>query len=933
MTKRSFILILVVLLQSVNALIGAPRHKIGFSQCTTSDLWRQTQLRLMEIELSFYPDMEMVVKDANDNSVTQIEQIEELLQQGIDLLIVSPNESEPISPIVEKVYDSGIPVIVIDRKVQTNHYSTFIGGDNYIIGVEAGNYTARILENGGKVLEITGLEGSSPAKERHDGFVSVLNNHPKIDIVKSAAGNWKAESANTIINEAIKSGLKFDLVFAHNDVMAREVRKITQQYRDTRNIYVLGVDGLPGNEGGIQMVLNNILDATFMYQTGGGLAIQIANDILNNRKVAKQNIIPTITIDKNNAPMLKTQTDQIELLHNKIERQKLLLTIETNRNKSQQIILFFLIAVLTLTSALILMIYFNLNHKKKVNVLLVEKNKEIEQQNQLLKEQHEQLKKIDKELEDATQAKLTFFTNISHEFKTPLTLIKGPLENLLEDKMKPSDVHKMYQIMYRNTQRLLQMINQLMDFRMMENKKMKIRASENNLDEFMREVVDSFRTLAAKKQIKLSYNCRVEKPLIWFDYEKIEKVMFNLLSNAFKFTPENGEISIVIGKRKLDNPGLFSEEVCIEVKDSGSGIPEEAVPKIFDRYYQKGESKIIKGTGIGLNFSKELVELHRGSIKVKSKEGAGTSIFVCLPVGNLHLLEDEMVQEKNTEPANRAEFGMISEIDSAKIPTSPATTEQNAPSVLIVEDIPDVLDFIRFELNGEYKIQTATNGKEGIRKVMEEEPDVIVSDVMMPEMDGFEMTRQLKSDTQTSHIPIILLTAKTAVQDKIEGIEGGADFFIEKPFNTSLLKTTINNLLLSRKKLREHYRETLDFGKSVDDMSQIDKQFLGKLRKIILENIGKAEPNVDELASQLGISRVHLYRKVKKLTDMSVSEFIISVKLKKSLDYLRNSGKTITEIAYESGFSSQSYYTRCFKEQFKISPSDFIKHNRTVSPS
>ena len=742
MIKYGLFLILILLFQ--NSILSGAEHKykVGFSQCTTSDLWRQTQLRLMEIELSFYPEMELIIKDANDNTYDQIRQIEELVNSNIDLLIVSPNESEPITPIVEKVFDAGIPVIVIDRKVETDHYSAFIGGDNFIIGVEAGNYVAKILEGHGKVLEIKGLEGSSPSMERHEGLMSVLDNYPEIDVVKSVSGNWKEESANYLINDALKSGLEFDLVFAHNDVMAREVKKVTQQFRNTRNIFVLGVDGLPGNEGGIQMVLDNVLDATFMYQTGGSLAIQTANDILNKRRVSKQNIIPTITIDKKNAPMLKTQTDQIELLHNKIERQKLLLAIETNRNKTQSIVLFFLIAVLILTSALILMIYFSLKNKKHVNRVLVDKNNEIEEQNNLLKIQHEQLKKIDKELEEATQAKLTFFTNISHEFKTPLTLIKGPLENLLEEDVKPSDVKKMYQIMHRNTVRLLQMINQLMDFRMVESKKMKIKASRNDLEEFIRDIYDSFKTLAEKRHIHLSYEIQTRHQAIWFDYEKMEKVMFNILSNAFKFTPLNGRINIKVSKHKIDNPGLFSEEVCIEVKDSGQGIPDDELPKIFDRFYHRGESKIIKGTGIGLNFSKELVELHRGRMTVKSKEGIGTSIFVCLPLGNLHLIEEEMVKEKPPTEKNRLNIVDIPYSTNEEFASTHILESDNAPSILIVEDMPDVLEFIRIGLNGDYNIYTATNGKEGIQRVMDKEPDLIVSDVMMPEMDGFEMTRR-----------------------------------------------------------------------------------------------------------------------------------------------------------------------------------------------
>lgn len=923
------ILILLVLIQSTNILVATPKYKIGYSQCTTNDLWRQTQIRLMEIELSFYPDMELVVKDAHDDTNTQIKQIEELVHDGIDLLIVSPNESEPISPIVEKVYDSGIPVIVIDRKVNTNHYSSYIGGDNYMIGVKAGNYAARLLNGRGKILEIRGLEGSSPSKDRHEGFKSAIDKYPEVEIVESVSGDWKAESANSILNNTFLKGVNFDLVFAHNDVMAREARKFIQQFIPNKYVYVMGVDGLPGINGGIQMVVNNILDATFMYQTGGGLAIQTANDILNGHKVLKQNIIPTITIDPSNAAMLKIQTDQIELLHSKIERQKLLLTIESNRNKTQRTVLFLLISILTLTLALIMMIYLTLNHKKKANKLLIDKNKKIEKQNELLKEQHEKLKQIDEELKEATQAKLKFFTNISHEFKTPLTLIKGPIENLLDQANNdPASVRKMYEVMYKNTHRLLQMINQLMDFSLLENKKLNIKTSQYNLVDFLTEICDSFKPMAENKKIDLSVNFPSEKTEIWFDYEKIEKVMFNLLSNSFKFTPKNGKISINLSRKDVEQNGLFSEEICIEVKDNGPGISAEELPKIFDRYYFKGNSNNVKNSGIGLHFSKELVELHRGRIEIESTEGEGTSVFVYLPVGNVHLFEEEMIQQQNATNIIKNNGVVLNGHNLIANNHQNQNHEKNTPTVLIIEDTQDMLDYIRVELNGAYNIITAENGNVGIEQALKEEPDLIISDVMMPEMDGFEMTRQLKSDTKTSHIPIILLTARTSERDKIEGIDGGADFYIEKPFNAEFLRSSINNLLISRQKLRKHYRQTLDFKLPGNEINNLDKKFLSKLKYKIIESIGTENLNVDELATELGMSRVHLYRKVKKLTDMSVSEFVISVKLKRSLEYLGTSGKTITEIAYESGFSSQSYYTRCFKEQFKMSPRQFIKQNQ-----
>jgi CheY-like chemotaxis protein len=496
-------------------------------------------------------------------------------------------------------------------------------------------------------------------------------------------------------------------------------------------------------------------------------------------------------------------------------------------------------------------------------------------------------------------------------------------------KEKSLENKKMFDIIYRNTVRLLTMINRLMDFRKFENRKLTLKASENNLNQFIQNIYDSFKTLAESRKINFEVTSNLSVEKLWFDCDKMETVMYNLLSNAFKYTPENGEITISLTQENVEFPGLFSDEVCISVIDNGTGIPSADLSKIFERFYQNGQSKLAEGTGIGLNFSKNLVELHRGRITVKSTEGTGTIFSVFLPVGNLHLPEEEISKQSSYVPHILSEIPVVEVPEkTGKVSTKLNPVSENTPLILIVEDIQDVADFVKVCLGDDFKTVTALNGKEAIHKVMEQEPDLIISDVMMPEMDGFTLTKKLKSQVETSHIPIVLLTAKSTIEDKIEGIEDGADCFIEKPFNSMLLKTSVINLLNSRANLREHYRNSLDFNGKETEWNQIDKKFLEKLKKTVIQNIDKDDFNVDDLGHSLGISRVQLYRKVKKLTDMSVSEFVISVKLKRSLEYLRVSGKTITEIAYESGFSSQSYYTRCFKEQFKISPSDYMKKYR-----
>ncbi|HOY51307.1 MAG TPA: substrate-binding domain-containing protein, partial [Prolixibacteraceae bacterium] len=496
---------LLILLFSCLVLQGFPtgKYKIGFSQCTTSDHWRQTQLRLMEMELSFYPDMELQVKDAGDNNELQIRQINEFLAEGIDLLIVSPNESEPVTPVVEKVFNQGIPVIVIDRTINTDRYTAYIGGNNYEIGLEAGRYAAALLKGKGDILEIKGLSGSSPAIARHAGFLKSLESYPNIRIVKSADGEWNWNIARQVMTNLVNSRLNYDLIFAHNDVMALEAYKVLRESASPLHPYILGIDGLPGDNGGIQYVLDGRLDATFLYPTGGEKAIQTAHQILTGLPYKKQNIMSTMVIDSTNARILKMQTDETELLQQKIEKQRSILATQLLKNKTQRSALISLIALLAVTAAFIVVIFQALRTRKRANRALEQKNQEIEKQKEAIITQRDQLVEVSRQLEEATQAKLRFYTNISHEFRTPLTLIKGPLENLMEsEEFSPAHRYQ-FNLMHRNTVRLLRLVNQLMDFRKLENQKMELAASENDLLAFLGDIRESFSSLAGKRNIDL----------------------------------------------------------------------------------------------------------------------------------------------------------------------------------------------------------------------------------------------------------------------------------------------------------------------------------------------------------------------------------------------------------------------------------------------
>lgn len=925
MTERKTFLTLIFLLTLlfIQFSVGAKKYTIGFSQCTTTDLWRQTQQRLMQIELSFHPEMELYIKDAKEDNQTQIEQIEAFLQEGIDLLIVSPNESAPITPIVEKVFDSGIPVIVVDRKIESNKYTAYIGGDNYRIGQEAGKYTVELLKGKGKILEISGLEGSSPATERRKGFEDIISNYPEINIVFSASGEWNEEGAREAMQKVLKTEKDFDLVFAHNDVMAREAYKVAYEQGIQKDLFFLGIDGLPGVGGGIEAIINGKLDATFLYPTGGEEAIQTAYKILNQQPFVRDNVMQTIVIDSNNAQVLKLQSEQIEALQQKIEAQRSVLDLQISRYQSQRLMLLLAITLLVMIVILAIVILNAFRNKKMANEKLEVQNREIEKQNVAILKQRDELIKISEQLEEATQAKLRFFTNISHEFRTPLTLIKGPLENMMESSQYSEMHQNQFRLMHQNTIRLMRLVNQLMDFRKLENKKMDLVASENDLILFLKEIEESFSSLAQSRNIKFSFISEEEHLFVWFDRDKIDKVFFNILSNAYKFTSDGGEISITLKKHPSQTPGTNPDEVQIIISDTGTGIATKHLDKIFDRFYQVGKSQTFNGTGLGLSLSKEFIEIHHGRIKVESDEGKGTTFYIYLPLGNQHLRPEEMVAEE-TIPKHLLNY----HVSTPKLVTSPGDIENKMnqaekPLILLVEDMTDVRDFIRFSLGNKYQIVEAANGKSGIEMALKEEPDLIISDVMMPEMDGLELTRLLKTDIKTCHIPIILLTAKAELEHKLEGLEEGADSYIPKPFNSKHLQIRVKKLLELRSKIREHYKISLNFREDFGNLSRMDRKFINELTRIIEQNIGKEDLSVDELGQRAGMSRVHLYRKIKKLTDMSVSEFANSVKLRKSLELLKNSGKSIAEIAYESGFSSPSYFTRCFKDQFKMSPSEF----------
>lgn len=931
--KKTIILFLIAFVLNQGGFVAAqknpakPKLLIGFSQCTSADAWRKSMELEMQNELLYYPKLQLIIKDAENSSKKQVDDIREMIAAGIDLLIVSPNESEPLTAIVGEVFRKGIPVILIDRKIESDDYTAFIGGNNYQIGKEAGKYAVKLLKGKGRIVEIWGLKGSSPAQERHKGFVEEISKAPGIHITNSLPGEWESKSGEQVMSSFLESNQAFDLVFAHNDVMAIAAYKAYKNKSGRDKAFFIGVDGLPGTGSGIQAVMDRKLDATMLYPTGGSLAITLAWELLNNKAVNKENILNTLVIDSMNVRALKFQTDEITNLHNRIVTSRKILDEQVKKYLSQQFWLIAAISSLFVVMILIALLFRGLRNKAKANLKL-------EVQKQAITRQNEELRKISIELEAATKAKLLFFTNISHEFRTPLTLISGPLENILSGGKLPAELRGQLQMMLRNTTRLLRMINQLMDLRKIENEQMKLNAAEYDIIGFVRDIKETFDELALRKSISFSLNTDLDAQNLYFDRDKVDKILFNLLANAFKFTSESGTIEINIGKAQHVFDGIGKEALEIEVKDNGIGIAKENIDKIFERFYQVVQDKgnMVAGTGIGLPLSKGFVDLHHGDIAVKSKKGEGSSFLVFFQMGKGHFAETEIVAED--EGYTRIDKQIFPEIsqdepkpdsaDQARI----SDDYENRPLLMIVEDNADVSKFIKSCLSENYRVMTASNGIEAFEKIYIEEPHLIISDVMMPGMDGFEFTKKLKSDIRTCHIPLILLTALTSHDHKIEGLETGADSYIAKPFNKKHLQVRVQRLIESRQQIRKHYQQdVITQFVSENRISQLDSNFLKKCNAIIEKHLTDNEYGVEQLSVEIGLSRVHVYRKIKHLTGLTVIEFIRNIKLKKAAVMLQESGKNIAEVAYGTGFSSPSYFSKCFKDLYNISPTEFVQNN------
>ena len=583
------------------------RYRIGVSQCS-DDEWRHKMNNEIVREALFYDGVEVEIRTAKDNNRNQIADIKYFIDKKVDLLIVAPNEAAAITPVVEKAYRQGIPVVVIDRKILSDKYTAFVGADNYEIGKDVGQYILNRLHGKGKVLEITGLEGSTPAMERHKGLTDVLKEEPGIEITASVDGAWLQSVAGEKMDSVFQTNKNIDLVFAQNDRMAIGAYLSARQQQLEKEMLFVGIDALPGKEYGVEQIINGVLDATFIYPTGGDKVVQVAMDILEKRPYERDTKLSTALVDKTNARVMQLQTDHITEQDGKIERLNNQVNEYLSRYSAQTMFLYACLIILLLFAALLAIIVRAYWTKNRMNM-------ELSRQKKKLEEQRDQLISLSKQLEEATHAKLVFFTNVSHDFRTPLTLVADPVEQLLEDKTLTPRQQSLLKVVHKNVHILLRLVNQILDFRKYENDKLELVRANMNLRVQLQEWSHSFQTLALKKHIHFVLEVNDDRAdyLMAVDAEKMERVYFNLLSNAFKFTPENGTITVTLSTLTKEEGGRYARLV---VADTGSGISVQHIRHIFDRFYQIDVNHA--GSGIGLALTKAFVELHGGTIAVDS---------------------------------------------------------------------------------------------------------------------------------------------------------------------------------------------------------------------------------------------------------------------------------------------------------------------------
>lgn len=894
--------LLAIILLFCAACSDEHKYRIAVSQCSQDD-WRQKMNDEIEREMLFHEDAVVEIRSADDSSARQIEDLRYFIDNDFDVLIVSPNEAETLTPIIKEAYEKKIPVILFDRNIIGDTYTTHIGADNVGLGNAAAEYARSILPHSPTAIELQGLTASTPAQGRHSGFADTFRAYGG-EIIASVPANWKSDVAERVTDSLLRLYPDIDLIYAHNDRMAIGASEVTRRLGLDR-IKIIGIDAAP--EIGIQAVADSIIDASFFYPTEGHLLIRTALDILNGKEVEKNIILPGgSVVDHSNANILLMQN---KALHNETDRMQILkekIDEYWSRHSSQTYLFYAcLVIIILLCGVVFLILRAHWQHKRHQIDLI--------KQNKMLEEQRDREHQLNEKLNAATQSKLMFFTNVSHDLRTPLTLIAEPVAQLAEaDNLTPQQ-HSLIKIADKNVRILRRLINQILDFRKYENDKLSLNLEETDVAGLLGEWIESFHALAHKRHIKLTTDISPDSGTIAIDIEKMERVIFNIVSNAFKYTPDNGEIHITYH--------VEGEKAIISVSDTGQGIAERDLGNIFERFYQ-ADRVHPNGSGIGLTLSKAFVELHDGEINVESQLMKGSTFTISIPIRHV------AVSALSWQPAITPE---VVEAELTEIEND-MTFEDDKELLLVIDDNNDIRVMLKELLGDTYNIITASGGADGIRKATKYVPDLILCDVMMPGMDGLECCHRLKEEISTSHIPVLLLTACSMDEQRVQGLDSGADAYIAKPFSTAVLKAQISSLIQNRKRINNINVQTTGASlpnvpadsksKTQRPKSDIDNDFYNKFLDIFNTEISNPDISVDILASRMGLERTQFYRKIKALTNYSPVELIRTLRLRHARHLLLSTDKSISEISYDSGFSSPAYFTRCYRETYNETPSE-----------
>lgn len=883
---------------------GKKTYVIGVSQCS-EDSWRMKLNDELRDATYLHDNVELHVVSADDNDKHQIRQINAFMKEDVDLLIVSPNQMNTVTPAIDRAYDSGIPVVLFDRKTDSGKYTAFVGADNEKIGRTIGEYIATRLGGKGTVVEIRGLEGSSPAIERHKGFVSAIRKYPGIRLLASESGTWLQQSGDSVAAKMFARGIVPDYVFGQNDRMAHGAWLAARRCGLEGRIRFVGIDALPGEGGGIELVRDGVLDASYIYPTRGDIVMQQALSILEGRPYERDLYMKAALVTKDNAETMLMQAEEMSHISGRLEKLHRRVDFFFTQYSHQKV--YFLLCAIILLLVIVAFAAF-------YRMVMVRRRMERE----------------------TAEAKMAFFTDMSHDLRTPLTLIADPVERILDDENLTGRQRHMLGIVRRNAALLLKLVGEILDLRKIQGGKMDLTVTEFNLADAVRLWVDDFKPLAASYEVTIVQKADGDLT-VKADYYKVERICYNLISNSLKYNRKGGTVTVEAVRR--------GGSVEITVADTGVGIPKDVVSRVFDKFYRvRGGGS---GTGVGLAVVKAFAELHGGRVSVKSVEGEGSEFKVELPqkVENAILSTPDTLSKhpEGREPdMQKQRKAWIEDVDddidgNRQVMSSTLTsgglgyvaepdgTSASRPLALVVDDNADVREYVAHLLGGEYDVRQAADGKEGLGMALKTVPDLIVCDVKMPVMDGLEMCRRVKAETATSHVPVILLTSNAQENQRAEGYDCGADAYITKPFSSKVLLSRVRNLLENRKRLKYVYASGAD--DEARDEADPDSRFMADFGRVVRERMSDSSLSVETISSALGLSRVQMYRKVKQLTGQSPVEIIRVTRLKKAEHLLKSTKMTVSEISYDVGFSSPSYFSKCFKDYFGCQPGEMRETN------